>query len=420
MPIILSQHAMHSLLMFILKRDTKKVNTLLAYSEFVPHDRDGKNLFYYLITSHDLHFSRSNNQNKINTADTTNKHTVLDCEDLAKFAALTPYLKPDLYDNRGWNSLHTALCTDNILISDYLVEAQQFNVNQSSLERGRTALHMLCILGKNSTAAHIINKYEAEVDVVDNDGNLPIHYALKQEKLDYEFIVFLINQGSPHLENKAGMTPLQIGVATGNRDIVVLLLANLDYIKLAEVEDVMYIAAKNGYANLINLFIPYLVDSEISQIAAVLRNTISLAVANNHAKVVLTLLELYADTNLRIMALKIAIEKHNLHMLAILKVGAKPEEIEIARSHLTTLKENGVIVYPNPSEFKRKDRDIKKVLSNNVESEIKLSASKRVTFLAESVERISKPLSPPATPPAALPIKGDKIYLSSTPVHAYQ
>ena len=92
---------------------------------------------------------------------------------------------------------------------------------------GMTLLHLACI-GKNSSMVeYLTSNFECDVNLSDNKGNLPLHYAVEQKWLYLDEntalkLVQLVSKGCTHIhaQNNTGITPLHTACSNQNMDVV--------------------------------------------------------------------------------------------------------------------------------------------------------------------------------------------------------
>ena len=113
------------------------------------------------------------------------------------------------------------------------VEAVKKFVNLGAMvnePNGReTALHFACFRGHLSVVNYLITQASADVDLQNNEGNTPLHYAIMGTHENYLAIVkYLIEQGGAevNLQNNEGNTPLHYAALCRDLELVAYLVAS--------------------------------------------------------------------------------------------------------------------------------------------------------------------------------------------------
>lgn len=107
----------------------------------------------------------------------------------------------DLQDPNGWQPIHVAGSVGNIDVIRILVHARA-NLDDTTREEERTALHLATAEGHTHTAQYLVNT-GAAVDLGDGEGNTPLLLAVRQGLVP--LVIFLVHNGaSPHTQNALG------------------------------------------------------------------------------------------------------------------------------------------------------------------------------------------------------------------------
>ncbi len=113
----------------------------------------------------------------------------------------------ELIQTKQWRALNRLFATSPQLIGVVL-------------ENGQTILHYLVIHRFSAALDELIEEFEPNVNVQDDLGNTPLHYAALVEFNPRNYINPLINMGADcYIKNKKGQLPKDL--VYGNRTTVV-------------------------------------------------------------------------------------------------------------------------------------------------------------------------------------------------------
>lgn len=124
-------------------------------------------------------------------------------------------------DNAGQTALHWAAVRGSIAAADVLlqngarVEAADIN--------GYRAVHVAAQYGQTAFVNHIVAKYHADLNVPDNDGRSPLHWAAYKGFGD-TIRLLLFRDAFQGRQDKDGCTPLHWAALRGNAEACTLLV----------------------------------------------------------------------------------------------------------------------------------------------------------------------------------------------------
>ena len=123
--------------------------------------------------------------------------------------------------------------------SESEIEIAGFPVNTiHPHDGGKTVLHMACIKGNEHVLMQLI-QMKAVVDIPDDHGNLPLHWAVKYGTPNMCHTLLKVSQSSINAKDSYGQTPLMLACWKGTHENVEVLLRSkaLDDNKKTLVED---------------------------------------------------------------------------------------------------------------------------------------------------------------------------------------
>ena len=100
--------------------------------------------------------------------------------------------------------------------------------------KGMTLLHIACDTGSLSMVRYLTSNFQCDVNLSDNGGNLPLHYAVKSQGWDSNTsleMVQLVSKGCTqiHAKNNSGITPLHTACTNCNMNVVKYLVFHKKY-----------------------------------------------------------------------------------------------------------------------------------------------------------------------------------------------
>ena len=116
--------------------------------------------------------------------------------------------------------------------------------------KGMTLLHVACNDGSLSMVCYLTSNFQCDVNLSDNEGNLPLHYAVKSQGRGYYSLedmstslemAQLVSKGCTqiHAKNNSGITPLHTACSDCNMDLVKYLAFHKQYpLNLSPASDV--------------------------------------------------------------------------------------------------------------------------------------------------------------------------------------
>ena len=125
------------------------------------------------------------------------------------------------------------------------------NINAQD-SKGMTLLHVACNDGSLSMVCYLTSNFQCDVNLSDNEGNLPLHYAVKSQGRGYYSLrdmstslemAQLVSKGCTqvhmHAKNNSGITPLHTACSDCNMDLVKYLAFHKQYpLNLSPASDV--------------------------------------------------------------------------------------------------------------------------------------------------------------------------------------
>ena len=106
------------------------------------------------------------------------------------------------------------------------------NIINAQDNDGMTLLHTACNNGSLSIVHYLTSNFQCNVNLSDNEGNLPLHYAVKSYYDDevLELVEMVTNEYTQiHSKNNSGITPLHTACSNCNMDLVKYLVFHKQY-----------------------------------------------------------------------------------------------------------------------------------------------------------------------------------------------
>jgi len=120
----------------------------------------------------------------------------------------------NIQDQYGFSALHNVMSEEQFEIVAFLIE-HDADVNIRN-EYGISPLH-LAAYPRN---AELLLNAGAVIDIIDHQGNTPLHIAASETDDAIELVEYLISRNAPkNSKNKAGKTPLENAISAGNQEI---------------------------------------------------------------------------------------------------------------------------------------------------------------------------------------------------------
>ena len=130
-------------------------------------------------------------------------------------------------NNTGQTPLHI-ICTNmqflrqdkRMLLLNLISDETVINVQDND---GNTPLHIACKQHDLETAVYLTSRYQCDLDLVNNDHCLALHYAVSSyfnKPYSLDFVKVVCGTTLLHMLNSKGMTPLHIACENGNLDVV--------------------------------------------------------------------------------------------------------------------------------------------------------------------------------------------------------
>ena len=179
-------------------------------------------------------------------------------EDLDSFKKLR-LPKRAVYGKNGKNLVHMAAkYCESTEILDYCIYDLKIKPSTMLKKVKSRALHIACKYGKASITKFLANLADANLEILDNNGETPLSLAAKHNHID--LVVYLQQLGaSLHNCNKNGWTPLHWASKNGNSDLVYYLIqagANPNALTNSK-ENCLHLAAESDCINTVSTLLDY-------------------------------------------------------------------------------------------------------------------------------------------------------------------
>ncbi len=200
--------------------------------------------------------------------------------------------------------LHHAVWENNTAVVRALITQRGLaDVNVDDLSNGRTPIHY-AVLNKNEKILKLLLKNKAELNKPDDDGCLPLHYAVTN-MCEISMIEKLITRTSHegietiniNMKDNSGKTPLDYAVIMGRTDIVARFFVEtgvLEHINFGKKKtNILNLASAKGHLDIIGIIEPGRGDGGVilNTQDELGRTPLHLASMNGHLKVVNHLLQ---------------------------------------------------------------------------------------------------------------------------------
>ena len=95
-------------------------------------------------------------------------------------------------------------------ITEILTNDQCYKANAQD-SAGNTPLHIACKVGDSNIVLYLVSHFNCDLNVINDEGCIPLHYVLSSDKLSLE-VVLAVSNGCTlkYIQNKLGKTPLHI------------------------------------------------------------------------------------------------------------------------------------------------------------------------------------------------------------------
>ena len=126
-------------------------------------------------------------------------------------------------DNDGYTALHFSAISGNSELFTYFVE-KGIDIDLRTIN-GSNCLHIAAQNGHLNLCKMLINKYNIDIDIIDNDGCTVLHQSARSGS--YEVFRYFAPKGSDiHLKTKNGRTCLHIAAFSGHLNLCKILINN--------------------------------------------------------------------------------------------------------------------------------------------------------------------------------------------------
>ena len=191
-------------------------------------------------------------------------------------------------DNDGWTALHFGAKSDNYeLVSYFAGMAIDIYIKTS---QGKNCLHIAELQGHTSLWKTLIDTYNFNVHLTDNDGGTPFDFLAKES--DYED--FIVEGTDIHLKTNDGRNCLHIAVQNGHLNLCKTLIDKHKFdIRVTDNEGwaALHFSAENGCYELFRYFAALGTDINLKTNQD--QTCLHIAALNGHIKLCKTLIDKY-------------------------------------------------------------------------------------------------------------------------------
>jgi len=156
----------------------------------------------------------------------------------------------ELFDEKILSFLRSAINKDNVNFIKKILDSNIILLN-IDLGEGQSSLHLVCSQKKESIeACDLLLELKANVNIQDNKGNTPLHYAL-QNNHDNLVDLILLKEPQLELENKAGLSLIEALLQNPRFEITEYINDTTYQIHLKNKRNLLHLAAEYNQSELI-------------------------------------------------------------------------------------------------------------------------------------------------------------------------
>ena len=158
-----------------------------------------------------------------------------------------------LPDNDGWTALHFSAVSGRYEIVKYFTN---MGIEINLTANGESCLHIAADYGHLNLCKTLINEYNVDVQLPDNDGWTALHFSARNRS--YEVVKFFTDMGiDTNLKGTDGMNCLHIAARYGHLNLCKTLINeyNVD-VQLPDNDgwNALHFSARNGSYEVVNFF----------------------------------------------------------------------------------------------------------------------------------------------------------------------
>ena len=196
-----------------------------------------------------------------------------------------------LHDNDGWTALHFSAGSGSYEIVKYFTN-MGIEINLKT-KGGMNCLYIAALYGYLNLCKALVNNYNVDVQLPDNDGWTALHYSARNDC--YEIVKYFINMGIEiNLKTKEGMNCLHIAAHYGHLNLCKTLINKHKFdvnLSCYEGWNALHFSVIHGSKELLKYFINIGFDINLKTIAG--RNCLHIAAGYGHLDLCKTLINKY-------------------------------------------------------------------------------------------------------------------------------
>ena len=194
-------------------------------------------------------------------------------------------------DNDGWTALHYSAKNDSYEIVKYFTN-MGIEINLKTKD-GMNCLHIAALCGYLNLCKTLINKYNVDVQLPDNNGWTALHFSARSGS--YEIVKYFTNMGIEiNLKTKDGMNCLHIAADYGHLNLCKMLINEYNVDKQVLDNDgwtALHFSARNGSYEVVKFFIDMGIDTNLKGTDGM--NCLHIAANYRHLNLCKTLINKY-------------------------------------------------------------------------------------------------------------------------------
>ena len=208
---------------------------------------------------------------------------------LCKVLVKEHMFNPNVVDDRGWTALHFSAASGADDLFTYFAELP-INVNLET-DNGMNCLHIAAHHGHLNLCIKLLNQYEFNLHIADNDGWAAIHHASSSGSI--KLVTLFIERGIDiHLKTKDDQNCLHIAARNGHLNLCKVFVDNYNFdVHLADIHGwtALHCSAENGRFDLFSYILSK--GCEIYSKTNSAKNILHLAARNGHFDICVFVLE---------------------------------------------------------------------------------------------------------------------------------